>query len=195
MYRLSLCEDRYELVRLDDPIEAGTFRGEIHRYGDTLLLLHPRADSFIRAEFLISNFRVFPIYMDPGLANVFQYMDEPMVQSLLLDETGKVLRSWEITEDRILVEFRYNAYLDTDTAYHFKSGQKEGAAWEKFESDGQQFIWIGDYENDQRVGTWLLYRLESGYHWVSVVKYKYRNAEVVKKKAIRKPRKLKQIPF
>jgi hypothetical protein len=197
LYRLSICADEYELIRLDDPLEAGKFKGELDRFGDTLILLHPRADSFVRAEFMTANYRVFPIYMDPGVYSVFKTMHEPLIQSRLVAPDGKMLMSWELSDknrDRI-AEFRYNEYLDMDTAYHYIEGVKEGTAWEKFEDRGEQYIWSGSFSQGQREGKWKLLQLKPGYQWKLIAVCRYKSGELLKVKELSKPKPVREIKF
>lgn len=197
LYRLSLCEENYELVRLDDPLEAGRFHGSSKRRADTLILLDFRADSLIRAEFLIEDYQLSPIYLAPNLQVIFRALDGPLIQSRLTDENQKLLESWEILDSLgpRVIHYVYNDYLDTEAAFRYLATEKDGEFWMQDTDESGRILIVGHYEQGVPSGIWTLYRLTDGYRWRSESIIKHKKGKVAKERKLKKQKALENLPF
>lgn len=197
LFRLSLCNDHYELVRLDDPLEAGRFHGSVKRTGDTLILLDFRADSLIRAEFEIQNYLLKPVYLAPNLRVIFRSLKGPFIQSRLINDDQQLLESWEIIDSigPRVIHYTYDDHLDTRAAYQYLGLKRDGPFWLQDADEAGRFMIIGKFEADLPVGKWIKYRLGDGYRWETESQVKYRGGKVIREKNLRKKKELKNLPF
>ncbi len=191
LYRLAITGDQYELNRLDDPMLDGANRGKINWLGDTAVLMDRRADSIIRAEFVINELNAELIYLSPNLQWDFRNIASILPKTRLLDENGRMLESWQSSskDPNLIWHFTYDEYLDTKSIHRYKDGVKDGEALEQGIDEVGPYLEKGEYKNGERNGVWLHYRRESDLIWRRVLKVKYKEGEIVKTKFYKKKKK------